>query len=401
MKYRVKFVSPIEEVVKEVDKTSFSVGRGQASDLVFLHHELSRKHFSIDVRDNKIFITDLQSSNGTFIKSKQIEPGVPTELQEGDSIGFGGPIDFYFEVSILELKSGIKDSSTETQAEPRVSATTSQNSEEAASEPEVEIKAPDAPEESIRSHVLSNAPEQCGPQVNLNDEKNDIVLQEVQERIEKAKYELSTVIEAKSKLEVEGLSLEENLNLENDKLGLVKKNLSEQLKEQDEIKARLHGLRDEEQGLSREVAALRKQKINISEELKQLSIDQTESKKIEEGMLAEINSLKSIRGSIQNEIDDAHAEQGTIEMEIKNLKSQASISKLPLNTEANESPLQEASTAPHINPTPVNNDEYLVSEELEYKLSKLAKVEESIEDMLRLLEVLEQEINDQERRKAS
>ncbi|PWA83464.1 SMAD/FHA domain-containing protein [Artemisia annua] len=49
---------------------------------------ISSNHISIHF-DNQRMLTDLHSSNGTFLNSQKLEPRVPTALNEGDCIKIG------------------------------------------------------------------------------------------------------------------------------------------------------------------------------------------------------------------------------------------------------------------------------------------------------------------------
>lgn len=62
----------------ETKKKSIIIGRSQDCDLVVPHTSVSRKHCQIDEIDGSLYVTDLGSSNGTFINSKRL---VPSEKQ--------------------------------------------------------------------------------------------------------------------------------------------------------------------------------------------------------------------------------------------------------------------------------------------------------------------------------
>lgn len=50
---------------------------------------VSRRHAQLLVRDNRVQIEDLDSSNGTFINDQKIAPKVPFRLREGDIVRLG------------------------------------------------------------------------------------------------------------------------------------------------------------------------------------------------------------------------------------------------------------------------------------------------------------------------
>ena len=67
------------------------VGR-QASDSVSLEvpvPTVSGAHAMIEVSDAKVMITDLSSTNGTFIEGDELQAGIEYELKEGGEVVFG------------------------------------------------------------------------------------------------------------------------------------------------------------------------------------------------------------------------------------------------------------------------------------------------------------------------
>jgi pSer/pThr/pTyr-binding forkhead associated (FHA) protein len=82
----------------------FLIGRDEGCHLRPASPAISKKHCLLFVRDNKAFIRDLESTNGTFVNDEQITG--ERELLEGDRLRVG-PLDF----SVL-LISGSKVDST-------------------------------------------------------------------------------------------------------------------------------------------------------------------------------------------------------------------------------------------------------------------------------------------------
>lgn len=64
------------------------VGRGQDADLVLQAAEVSRKHAALLLKDDQLWVQDLNSSNGTFVNDLRIEQEV--QLHEGDIVQFAG-----------------------------------------------------------------------------------------------------------------------------------------------------------------------------------------------------------------------------------------------------------------------------------------------------------------------
>jgi pSer/pThr/pTyr-binding forkhead associated (FHA) protein len=79
---------------------TYKLGRSPECDLVLDHITISRFHaeFFIDPQTN-VFLTDLQSSYGTFVNSKQIAESVLLEV--GDIVTFGDEQFFDWEHTFL------------------------------------------------------------------------------------------------------------------------------------------------------------------------------------------------------------------------------------------------------------------------------------------------------------
>jgi len=67
----------------------YTVGRHSENDIRIEDNNISRNHFKIQVIENKYFITDLHSKNGTFIGDKKLSPGIAAEVREGVPIVIG------------------------------------------------------------------------------------------------------------------------------------------------------------------------------------------------------------------------------------------------------------------------------------------------------------------------
>lgn len=65
------------------------VGRSPENDVQIRDRSVSRKHLKIMKRDNRYFIEDLKSKNGTFVHGDQVIPDVEFEIEEGIPILLG------------------------------------------------------------------------------------------------------------------------------------------------------------------------------------------------------------------------------------------------------------------------------------------------------------------------
>ena len=67
--------------IYHLEKPYILIGRGKV-DLIIPDKEISRKHSAVEVRNDKIFLRDLGSTNGTYINDKKISITEITEQTE-------------------------------------------------------------------------------------------------------------------------------------------------------------------------------------------------------------------------------------------------------------------------------------------------------------------------------
>ena len=82
---------------KQIDfqQNEISIGRVQGNDVVLPRSNVSKKHARIEVRDNNIFILDLESTNGTIVNGKRIT--APQMLRSLDKVQIGD-----FSITVIE-----------------------------------------------------------------------------------------------------------------------------------------------------------------------------------------------------------------------------------------------------------------------------------------------------------
>jgi len=78
----------------------YTVGRSPDNDIQIEDKNISRYHLKIQCKENKYFITDLNSKNGTFVSGEDISPGFEVEVEEGIPVVVG--------MSIIGLGKGRK-----------------------------------------------------------------------------------------------------------------------------------------------------------------------------------------------------------------------------------------------------------------------------------------------------
>lgn len=73
----------------ELKGNSIYIGRSQENDVQIFDVSVSRRHLKVFEKDNRFFIKDLNSRNGTYINGIQIPAGVDFEIKEHDPIVIG------------------------------------------------------------------------------------------------------------------------------------------------------------------------------------------------------------------------------------------------------------------------------------------------------------------------
>ena len=84
-------LSAITEALGDLTLTiddSLSVGRGSDNDVVLGSKEISRNHAVLSVLNGKLYLKDLDSSNGSYINDKRIDSNQSKYVADGDIVGF-------------------------------------------------------------------------------------------------------------------------------------------------------------------------------------------------------------------------------------------------------------------------------------------------------------------------
>ncbi|MEL7674532.1 MAG: FHA domain-containing protein, partial [Chloroflexota bacterium] len=78
---------PIESY--PLEKAATAIGRSTGNDIVLDTTAISRYHITFSVKDQKVFLEDLQSVNGTYVDGMRIAPNDPLLLRGGEEIQIG------------------------------------------------------------------------------------------------------------------------------------------------------------------------------------------------------------------------------------------------------------------------------------------------------------------------
>lgn len=85
VKYKLVYLKNNEEFI--LDNASTLVGRSESCPVRVESDNLSREHARILIREDKVLVQDLHSTNGTFVNHKRISEA--TELTPGCTVQFG------------------------------------------------------------------------------------------------------------------------------------------------------------------------------------------------------------------------------------------------------------------------------------------------------------------------
>lgn len=78
-----------EKLEFQVAATTVTIGRSPKCNVVINHEGISRQHCQIEITAGRMFVTDLNSTNGVYIDGEKINPGVRTLYLTYLSLSFG------------------------------------------------------------------------------------------------------------------------------------------------------------------------------------------------------------------------------------------------------------------------------------------------------------------------
>ena len=86
---RFRLVSPWGEFNLEHPETDIGREVGPFTDELAGHPTVSRRHATLRITSSgRLHVVDHGSSNGTFKNDRRIEPNIPVELDDGDTVSF-------------------------------------------------------------------------------------------------------------------------------------------------------------------------------------------------------------------------------------------------------------------------------------------------------------------------
>src|SRR5512137_1639879 len=81
---------PRPNLVFELDKPSYMIGREAGNDIVIEDPQVSRRHAQLTRQGNSYLIEDIGSTNGTYVNGKRVM--APTLLANGDMVGLADTV---------------------------------------------------------------------------------------------------------------------------------------------------------------------------------------------------------------------------------------------------------------------------------------------------------------------
>lgn len=86
----VAFLTADSGEVPLLPGTTYAIGRRDGNDIVIADPFVSGKHASLEVTEEGLFITDLGSTNGSFLNDAKLTPNQSAQIRPGDELRFGG-----------------------------------------------------------------------------------------------------------------------------------------------------------------------------------------------------------------------------------------------------------------------------------------------------------------------
>ncbi len=80
-----------------------TIGRDPSADISIADQSISRKHAKVTKAGDKVTITDLGSSNGTFVNDKKVAPNQSVDLAKEDMVKLGNSIFKFLPAGELEI----------------------------------------------------------------------------------------------------------------------------------------------------------------------------------------------------------------------------------------------------------------------------------------------------------
>ncbi|MFH1437060.1 MAG: FHA domain-containing protein [Pseudomonadota bacterium] len=83
---------PVKDISISLQDEKYTLGRGEENSITILDGGMSKRHATIIRAENKFYIEDLNSTNGTYIDGLKLPPNQKYELRHNCRVTFGNSI---------------------------------------------------------------------------------------------------------------------------------------------------------------------------------------------------------------------------------------------------------------------------------------------------------------------
>ena len=87
--FKIKITSSKGDSLREIEENSFTIGRSKKADIVIQEDSISREHILVSKVKDNIYITDMETANGTKVEDANIPSGAPYRYLDSKKIKLG------------------------------------------------------------------------------------------------------------------------------------------------------------------------------------------------------------------------------------------------------------------------------------------------------------------------
>ena len=87
--FKIKITSKNGDLFKEIDEDKFTIGRSKKADVIISEDSISREHILVSKVKDDIFVTDMETANGTTVEDTNIPSGSPYHYEDSKKIKLG------------------------------------------------------------------------------------------------------------------------------------------------------------------------------------------------------------------------------------------------------------------------------------------------------------------------